>query len=328
MRILKKRRHRLLGAVAGVAALSGTRALVDYRRSIRSARARVAGRTAIVPSRYGDIEYSWGGVGPDVLVVHGAGGGFDQGELIAETLLGERFHFIAPSRFGYLRSTFRPGATFDDQAHAFAALLDHLRIDRVAVLALSAGGPSAALLALLHPERVSSLTLLSCGIVPGSSEDHRKADRMGRALLAIFRRDYRYWVMSRLLQRPLLRLIGLDQAVVARLSPEQRRLAQRFLDSMNPASLRYPGASLDHAQALPGARITGIRTPTLVLHAADDRLQPFHNATFAAANIPGARLVRFEQGGHFLLGVERETVAAEIRKHILEHAGEQRARSA
>ena len=28
------------------------------------------------------------------------------------------FRWIAPSRFGYLRSTFRRGSTFDDQAHA------------------------------------------------------------------------------------------------------------------------------------------------------------------------------------------------------------------
>ena len=319
----RTRTHRILGALAGVTAFSGARAWTAYRRDIRAARERIRGRSAIVPSRFGDIEYTWGGVGTAVLVVHGAGGGFDQGELIAETVLGDRFHWIAPSRFGYLRSTFRPGATVDDQAHAFAALLDHLRIDRVAVVAVSAGGPSALLLALLHPERVSSLTLLSCGVVPGPASDQRRAaDRMGKLLLGIFRKDHRYWLMTRLFKRRLLGLMGADDAVIAGLTPDQRALADRFIDAMNPASQRHAGAVLDNAGALPGARITGIRAPTLILHATDDRLQLFHNATFAAANIPGARLVRFERGGHLVFAVEQEAVRTEVETHILEKADE------
>jgi 2-hydroxy-6-oxonona-2,4-dienedioate hydrolase len=72
-----------------------------------------------------------------------------------DTVLGEQFHWIAPSRFGYLRSTFHDGTTFDDQAHAYAYLLDRLGVKRVAVVALSQGGPSALLFAVLHPELFS-----------------------------------------------------------------------------------------------------------------------------------------------------------------------------
>lgn len=97
-------------------------------------------------------------------VVHGSGGGFDQGELIARALFGDSFHWIAPSRFGYLHSTFVPGATFVDQAHGYRHLLDPLGIERVAVAALSHDGPSALLLAALYPDRVSSLVLISCGV--------------------------------------------------------------------------------------------------------------------------------------------------------------------
>jgi DNA-directed RNA polymerase subunit N (RpoN/RPB10) len=45
-------------------------------------------------------------------------------------VLGDQFHWIASSRFGYLRSTFQEGATFDDQAHAYAYLLDQLGIKK------------------------------------------------------------------------------------------------------------------------------------------------------------------------------------------------------
>ncbi|RPH67286.1 MAG: alpha/beta hydrolase [Burkholderiales bacterium] len=105
-------------------------AAAAYVLDIGRAYERVAGRSKVIPSPDGNIEFTEGGSGPAVLVIHGSGGGYDQGELIAQALIGESFHWIAPSRFGYLRSTFREGATFDDQARAYAHLLDHLGMTR------------------------------------------------------------------------------------------------------------------------------------------------------------------------------------------------------
>jgi pimeloyl-ACP methyl ester carboxylesterase len=77
---------------------------------------------------------------------------------------------------------------------------------------------------------------------------------------------------------------------------------------------------LDNKATLPGERIAAITAPTLIFHATDDTLQLYHNAEFAAAMIPDARLVRFAKGGHFLIGVEQATIRAELRKHIHDHA--------
>ena len=99
---------------------------VAYFWDMNQSYQRVRGKSTVIPSPYGDIEYTEGGSGPAVLVIHGSGGGYDQGELLAQAILGEQFHWITPSRFGYLRSTFHEGATFDDQAHAYAHLLDQL----------------------------------------------------------------------------------------------------------------------------------------------------------------------------------------------------------
>ncbi|MEZ5417872.1 MAG: alpha/beta hydrolase [Vicinamibacterales bacterium] len=116
-----------------------------------------------------------------VLVIHGSGGGLTREDPCWHARLSTPggCSGYAPSRFGALRSTFRPGATFDDQAHAFAALLDALHVDRVAVVALSHGRPSALLFAVLHPDRVSSLTLISAGMA--SSTDHARARPAARA---------------------------------------------------------------------------------------------------------------------------------------------------
>lgn len=124
-----------------------------YLRDISRSHDRVQGRSLILPSPHGDIEYVDAGSGPAVLVIHGSGGGFDQGEILAEAVPGAGFRCVIPSRFGYLGSIFRDGATWDDQAHAYACLLDELGMDKVAVVALSHGGPSALVFAELHPER-------------------------------------------------------------------------------------------------------------------------------------------------------------------------------
>jgi len=135
-----------------------------YLRDMNRAYERVRQKGETITSPYGAIEFTQGGSGPVVLVIHGSGGGYDQGELIAQAVLDEDFRWVTPSRFGYLRSTFQEGATWDEQAHAYAYLLNHLGIEQVAVVAMSHGGPSALLFAALHPERVSSLTLVSCGV--------------------------------------------------------------------------------------------------------------------------------------------------------------------
>jgi 2-hydroxy-6-oxonona-2,4-dienedioate hydrolase len=290
--------------------------LLDTRRAYE----RVRGKSTILTSPFGDIEFSEGGEGPHVLVIHGGGGGFDQGELLVEAVLGSEFHWICPSRFGYLGSSLPAGATWEDQAHAFAYLLDHLGIETVAVVALSQGGPSALLLAGLHPDRVSSVTCLSCGVVASTSEDQAEANKKGDLLKTVFAHDYTYWPVSKYIKRPLMGVLGASEAVVADLDREELALIERIIDYMNPAAPRSAGVVLDNTAALPGERIGAITAPTLIVHAEDDLLQLYHNAEFAAATIPGARLMSFEAGGHVVMVVQRDAIGAAVRNHIRSHA--------
>jgi 2-hydroxy-6-oxonona-2,4-dienedioate hydrolase len=290
-----------------------------YVRDMRRAYERIEGKSTVISSPYGDIEYTQGGSGPAVLVIHGSGGGYDQGELIVRAVLGDRFHWVAPSRFGYLRSTWHAGATFDDQAHAYAHLLDHLHIQRAAVVALSHGGPSALLFAVLHPDRVTSLTLISAGVASSSASEQAKANRQGDALTAIYQRDVRYWALTTAFRGWFFRLMGVSNDVIGDLSAEQRALADQVIDFMNPVSRRAAGVTFDNRAAMPNERIAAIRAPTLILHAKDDTLQLYRNAEFAAATIPGARLVSFAKGGHLVLAVEQPTIQRLIGDLILAH---------
>jgi 2-hydroxy-6-oxonona-2,4-dienedioate hydrolase len=292
---------------------------VAYLLDIKRAYKRVRGKSTVIPSPYGDIEYTEGGSGPHVLVIHGSGGGYDQGELVVQAVLGEQFHWITPSRFGYLRSTFHEGATWDDQAHAYAHLLDQLGVEKVAVVALSQGGPSALLLAVLHPERVSSLTLISCGVASFATPHQAQANQKGEMWVTIFKYDPLYLVISKLFKRQLMELMGANGAAIAGLTPEQRKLAEQIIDSMNPVSPRYAGVAFDNRATMPNERIAAIQAPTLIFHATDDALQLYHNAEFAASTIPGAKLVSFEKGGHLVMGVEQLTIRTVMQKHILDH---------
>jgi 2-hydroxy-6-oxonona-2,4-dienedioate hydrolase len=175
-----------------------------YMWEMNLAHERVRAKGTVIASPYGDIEYTEGGSGLPVLVIHGSGGGYDQGELMVRAVLGEQFHSITPSRFGYLRSTFRDGATFDDQAHAYAYLLDRLGVKKVAIVALSHGGPSALLFAVLHPERVSSLTLISAGVASSTEPNQVQANQKGDMLMTIFRHDPLYRAITKLFKRQLM----------------------------------------------------------------------------------------------------------------------------
>ena len=303
----------LVAAGVGVSAL--------YLRDMNRAYERIRGKSTAIPSPFGEIEYADGGSGTPVLVVHGSGGGFDQGALLAEAVLGDGFRWIAPSRFGYLGSALPEDATFDEQAHAYAALLDHLALDRVAVVALSHGGPSALLFAALHPQRVSSLTLISAGVASSTGGNQEEANRRGNALVTVYSYNPLYWAVARLFRRQLIEMMGADATLLAGLPPGQRRLLDRVIDEMNPVAPRTTGVVFDNTAAMPNERIAAIQAPTLVLHARDDGLQVFHNAEFAAATIPNARLVSFERGGHLLLAVEQSRLRALTERHILVHWG-------
>jgi 2-hydroxy-6-oxonona-2,4-dienedioate hydrolase len=308
----------LLLASACIGVLVTIWSMVDTRHAY----ARISGHSIIFPSPLGDIEFKREGTGVPVLVIHGSGGGYDQGEIIATTILDERFDWIAPSRFGYLCSTFRYGATFEDQAEAYACLLSHLGLQRVAVLALSHGGPSALLFAARYPERVSSLTLVSCGVASSSEAIQAQADQKGDVLTIIFKFEILYWLVKTFLRKQLMSLMGVSDRVIETLTTEQRRLVDQVIDGMAPVVPRYAGVVFDNKAMMPNERVGTIQVPTLILHAADDMLQLFHNAEYAATHIPGSRLVSFKRGGHLLLAVEQSAIQAEVRRFILANAGD------
>src|SRR5262245_6463836 len=116
---------------------------------------RLHATSRVIETQLGPIEYSDVGEGVPYLSLHGTPGGYDQAlagrNANPEAQAGVRT--IAVSRPGYLRTPLTSGATFEQQADLFAALLDELKIKRVVVLASSGGGYAGFQFALRHPDR-------------------------------------------------------------------------------------------------------------------------------------------------------------------------------
>ena len=279
--------------------------LTAYMRTIRPVRAKVLAGGSIAETALGKIEYAVAGAGPPLLSIHGAGGGYDQGLMIADALVGGGFRVIAPSRFGYLRTPTPSDVSPEAQADAHAALLDVLGVDRAVVLGTSAGAPSAMQLALRHPQRVAALILL----VPRAfaprhtvQVDFTPANRAVLKLI-LAGSDFAYWSMLYATPGVLTRFMGVPPEVVETATPSDREWAMRVLTSVQPLSMRVAGIENESAIRLDEAwPLERICAPTLIITTSDDLFHTQPAAEYTAAHIPDAKLVVYPTGGHFFIG--------------------------
>ena len=86
--------------IAIASAIAATAIHVHFDADLWAARIRVSTGSHIAQTPCGPIEYGQAGAGPPVLMIHGAGGGFDQSLTVAGPLIRAGFTVIAPSRFG------------------------------------------------------------------------------------------------------------------------------------------------------------------------------------------------------------------------------------
>lgn len=286
-----------------------------YRQDMAAARAPLAG-SQVIDSPFGPIEFADVGRGPVVLVIHGSGGGFDQGLAFSERLDRDRFRIIAPSRFGYLRSSMPPDATPEMQADALAYLLKHLEVDQAVIFGGSAGALSAAQLALRHPERCRGLVLGVPALYgPNRAPEERApAPWPVRVLTDLaLRSDLVFWMAIRIAPDLMTRMVlATEPAVLAAAGPEEAARAKRVLRHILPISARHAGIAMDSATAgsPPPYPLEQLSCPLLAISARDDLYGTADAAAHAAALAPRGRLILFDEGGHLWAGHDAEVWAA------------------
>jgi 2-hydroxy-6-oxonona-2,4-dienedioate hydrolase len=310
----KKRLKRfILGSVALAVVIPGGLIYRQYRHDMSLAYQRISSGGKTIETACGPIQYTEFGDGAPMLIVHGAGGGYDQGEYFAK-LIGGNYHWIAPSRFGFLGSPVPDGADSAQQADAYACLLDALGIDRVGVVGVSMGGPSSLLFALRHPQRATSLVMISA-----ASHAIPPRPAILTTIFRVFLNDFVYWSMVKLSPSGLLVALGVPMEVQKQLSPQEVDQLKVFLESMEPMGARQNGQNLEqHMSEYDAQQIRDIQVPTLVIHARDDTLVAFEQGEFTANTIPGAQFIPMEKGGHLALMMNMNTAAREKILQFLE----------
>ncbi len=295
---------------AGAAALTWT----AYRRDLAEARRRIENGRQCIDTPEGVIEFGESGDGPAALVIHGAGGGFDQGLTLGRALLGDAWRVVAPSRFGYLGTPLPLNASASAQADAHRHLLDALQLDAVPVIGISAGAPSAMQLCVRHPERCTSLVL----VVPLAWAPNRKLDEgsplIAAMLHAITRSDFVYWSAMRFARDSMIgTILGTPADIYHAAAPDERKHADQILEQMLPVSRRAAGIRNDEivSATLPRFPLENIQVPALVFSSADDGYRTYDGALYASELIPGGEFAGYQTGGHLLMGH-----TADVRAHI------------
>jgi pimeloyl-ACP methyl ester carboxylesterase len=289
--------------------------IAQYRQETRAQAAQLIAGSRLMDTPYGPVEFGQAGAGPSVILSHGSVGGYDQGLWLAG-VLGPGFHYLAPSRFGYLRTPLAPDPSPAAQAGQYVALLDALQVERATVLGLSAGGPAALQFAQGYPNRCSGLVMLS-------AISHRFGDMpwfFKAVFFGLMKTNFLPWLAFRLSPASIYRSNGVGRALLGQISRDAEKL--KLLRDLAATSLlpamRRAGIMNDWQQAtrMPPYPLARINVPTLVVHAVNDPVVACEFGRFSAAQIPRARLLEIEDGGHFCCVTHREQVVPAILRFL------------
>jgi pimeloyl-ACP methyl ester carboxylesterase len=255
-----------------------------------------------------ELHYERAGVGEPLLLIQGMSANHLAWGRPFSSLLERDFEVISFDNrgMGLSRPVTEP-FSIAEMAVDTAGLLDALEIESAHVLGISMGGMIAQELALSHPGKLRSLTL-GCTYCGGEgSQLMDPADFQG-----------------------LVEAMGSgDQGRVFRamyelnLSPGFREDESRYADFTEMAkALPAPRETIGlQVQAIAAhdtsARLSGLSTPTLVIHGTVDRVLGYPNGPLIASLIPGAHLEALEDVGHMFWWEQPERSAELIRQHAL-----------
>jgi pimeloyl-ACP methyl ester carboxylesterase len=274
-----------IGIIIGSGAMRFGR---GYKRWKLEQIARLGSESRLLETQQGTVEYQMEGGGPVVLLLHGSPGGYDHGMALARFIPLDGFTTLAVSRPGYRRTPLSSGKSPEAQADLFAATLDALHIPRVAVIALSGGGPAGLQFALRHPDRCEKLVMLSA-----VSQKYSEA-AVYQALPPV----------QRLLKRLFDRFAGFDPCLylvssLLRQSPLGVG-ASALVSTLVMNNTNVDGYKNDMQQfaAMPDNPLRGIVQPTLVVHGTMDVDVSFEQAEALVRELTDGRLWAVEGGRH------------------------------
>jgi pimeloyl-ACP methyl ester carboxylesterase len=241
---------------------------------------------------------------PALLLIAGSTGSMLswEDELCARLAAGSRYVIRYDHRDTGRSVTYAPGApgyTGADLAEDPVGVLDALGVDRAHLVGISMGGGIAQVVALDHPDRVASLTLISTSPVAHGADLPPMSDELRSYFAAAGESpDWSdraavidYYVES---ARPFAsRSRPFDEEPWRELGARDFERSTDLAASMTNHFVLESGESRND-------RLGEMDIPTLVLHGTEDPLFPYGHALALASEIRGAELVALEETGHEL----------------------------
>jgi len=190
-----------------------------------------------------------------------------------------------------------PGYTGDDLVHDVVGVLDALSISRAHLVGMSMGGAIAQVVALDHPDRVASLTLISTSPA-GPGED---LPGMSEETIAAFEVPEPDWTDR---EETIAYMTHLSRVSASPDAPFDdagfRELAGRVFDRTTNMESSFTNHNLLDGGEPWRDRLPDLDLPALVVHGTDDPIVPHEHGVALANEIPGARLLTLERTGHEL----------------------------
>jgi pimeloyl-ACP methyl ester carboxylesterase len=193
-----------------------------------------------------------------------------------------------------------PGYTGADLTADAVGLLDALALERAHLVGISMGGGIAQEIALDHPERVATLTLMSTSpAVPGNSNRNlpsMSADARAR-FAAIATPD---WSER---EAVIDYIVALERAGAGSIPFDEERFrayAVRVIDRTTNIESALTNHEVMASGPVSTGRLKEIAAPTLVIHGTEDPMFPLPHGQALAAEIPNAGLLMMDGAGHEL----------------------------
>jgi pimeloyl-ACP methyl ester carboxylesterase len=264
----------------------------------------------VVETKQGKVEYHLSeGDGPVILISHGGLGGLDQARVMASWIDDAKYRLLCPSRPGYLETPLESGKTIEEQADLFAALLDVLKIDKVAIVTASAGGPPGYVFSIRHPDRVWALVAID-----SVSGYYDMPETAGVIAQAIFMTNFGQKILKKIEEKKpdlFLKQIFQSEAYFTKEqirkhidyalnSPSAVAFVGAFMNTMYPYKPRKVGTENDMEQyrKLTHLPLEKVRCPSLIIHGTHDADVKFYDGVYAYEHIKNAKRYWIEEGSH------------------------------
>lgn len=257
----------------------------------------------LIDLKNGKIEYTLRGEGPVILNLHG-GHSNCQEKFGYQPLLAAGFSILTPSRPGYGRTDVEVGKTAVKTATSLVELLDKLKIDKVYLIGVSAGGPTAIYLAANYPKRVKKLVLESAASKAWLSRKDFDY-KLGKIIFSPKIQQLIWFI----LRKTANNLTGFfSQIFLPQFSTLSKKEVMNQMESYDIKKLlkminRYSsdkGFIYDLEHQTEREVLQKINLPTLILHSNYDKSVSFEHAEYAAANIKGAEIYADDFWGHLI----------------------------